>query len=296
MEFRSVQQIDALLMRKLPEIAGHFDRLVGCSDEAMVAARLLALHLRLPLEQLRTNEVVGAGPLGSERALYVELAVDDANGHHPSLSSTKAKRFAVYATAGAESRFDLVGECVPSRPFFEWNFLEREGLERVCFDIDGVLCEDPTEDQNDDGPIYSAFLANARPLHRPIGRAGWLVTSRLEKYRSLTTEWMAQQGIEYGELHMIDLPNKEARQAARCHGTFKAEVYGSVDAELFVESNPGQAWEIAQITGKPVFCVDMMQMVDLNLPIPGQSIQAVTSGSLARRARRVMGRAVRGLR
>ena len=37
-------------------------------------------------------------------------------------------------------------------------------LENCCVDIDGVLCKDPTAEDNDEGPNYERFLSNAVPL------------------------------------------------------------------------------------------------------------------------------------
>lgn len=50
-------------------------------------------------------------------------------------------------------------------------------------DIDGVLCADPTPEENDDGEKYRHFLLNTPPLFIPKVTIGTLVTSRLEKYR-----------------------------------------------------------------------------------------------------------------
>ena len=47
-------------------------------------------------------------------------------------------------------------------------------------DIDGVLCADPTPEENDDGEKYRHFLLNAPPLFIPKVTIGTLVTSRLE--------------------------------------------------------------------------------------------------------------------
>lgn len=71
-------------------------------------------------------------------------------------------------------------------------------LEKSCVYIDGVLCIDPTEQPNDDGESYRKFLSEALPLHGSLRRIGYLVTSILEKYRSLTEAWLKSQGIEYG--------------------------------------------------------------------------------------------------
>jgi orotate phosphoribosyltransferase len=134
-------------------------------------------------------------------------------------------------------------------------------LEHSCVDIDGVLCRDPTEEENDDGPMYEDFLVNAEPLLIPSAPVGWLVTCRLEKYRDLTEQWLANHGVIYRELIMMDLPSKAARIAAGSHARFKAEVYANTNAKLFIESSAWQAYEIANRTGKPVFCLETRRMV-----------------------------------
>lgn len=92
-------------------------------------------------------------------------------------------------------------------------------------DIDGVLCVDPTPEENDDGPRYREFLLNAQPLFIPRTEVGTLVTSRLEKYRPETMAWLKKNHVKYDKLVMLDLPNKEARQRANCHASFKAKEY-----------------------------------------------------------------------
>jgi uncharacterized HAD superfamily protein len=68
-------------------------------------------------------------------------------------------------------------------------------LKYCCVDIDGVLCLDPTDCQNDDGAAYEKFLEEAVPMLAPTRPIGALVTSRLEKYRGLTEKWLAKHVI-----------------------------------------------------------------------------------------------------
>jgi uncharacterized HAD superfamily protein len=129
----------------------------------------------------------------------------------------------------------------------------RNELAQCCVDIDGVLCNDPTHEENDDGPRYLRFLESATPLARPTYRIGHLVTSRLERYREPTVRWLAAHGIQFDQLHMLDLPTAEERRRRGSHASFKAQVFRSIDtAELFIESDPQQAIEIARLAGKPV--------------------------------------------
>jgi orotate phosphoribosyltransferase len=129
-------------------------------------------------------------------------------------------------------------------------------------DIDGVLCRDPTPRENDDGPEYRQFLTSTERRYLPTVPVRWLVTARLEKYRALTEEWLSANGVEYGDLIMMDYPDMAARRAANAYASFKAEAYARTGALLFVESSPNVAVEVARLSGKSVFCLENRVMVD----------------------------------
>jgi uncharacterized HAD superfamily protein len=119
---------------------------------------------------------------------------------------------------------------------------------------------DPTDEQNDDGEKYINFILNAQPLWLPKFSIGALVTSRLEKYRSYTEKCLSDHNIQYQNLIMLNLPNKEARMRQNAHAPFKAEIFSKVkDSILFIESDPSQAEYIAKATGKAVYCVSNNQ-------------------------------------
>ncbi|TIT90581.1 MAG: phosphoribosyltransferase, partial [Mesorhizobium sp.] len=71
---------------------------------------------------------------------------------------------AVFGLLSQHNETDIVFEVVPHPRMFQWNFMHHVFLEQCCVDIDGVLCLDPTADENDDGPAYEKFLTEARPL------------------------------------------------------------------------------------------------------------------------------------
>ena len=93
---------------------------------------------------------------------------------------------------------------------FEWNYMHHWALEYVCMDIDGVLCEDPSVYQNDDGKNYYDFLINAIPKIIPTQKVGKLVSCRLEKYSCLlyTSIFMAYPWII---LYMV-IPKERKRK------------------------------------------------------------------------------------
>ena len=166
------------------------------------------------------------------------------------------KYLAIYAREQSIGLVDYYFEIVPLPRLFQWNYLNVKMSEKFCYDIDGVLCVDPTEEENDDGERYREFLLNAKPLFIPRSKIYALVTSRLEKYRPETEQWLKEHDVQYDNLFMLDLPNKEARIRSNSHAKFKASIYEKVGAVLFLESNDKQAREIAKLTGKQVICVE----------------------------------------
>jgi uncharacterized HAD superfamily protein len=248
----------------------------------LFAANLLSLAANIPLTDvdgliagrlLATGRTRRRGSFGRHAGeLKNILIIDDSISTGGSICEVRDK----IAASGIEATFtycavfgledshvevDLVLETVPLPRMFQWNMFHHDLLQFCCVDIDGVLCVDPTEEENDDGPAYEAFLESAVAMHVPTRRIGYLVTSRLEKCRSQTEAWLASAGIEYDELIMLDLPTKEARQKSRAHGSFKADVYRSLNAVLFIESEHAQAQEIARRSGKPVLCIESQQIV-----------------------------------
>jgi uncharacterized HAD superfamily protein len=162
----------------------------------------------------------------------------------------------IYADPDGKQHVDTSFDTLESPHAFQWNLFTPAMLARACVDIDGVLCVDPTAHQNDDGEKYVAFLNNAEPLFLPSGRIGCLVTNRLEKYRSNTETWLEQQGIDYGQLVMLDLPSKEERQRQGIHSKHKGLIYKNSDYTFFIESDSKQAASIARISGKAVYCCE----------------------------------------
>jgi uncharacterized HAD superfamily protein len=169
---------------------------------------------------------------------------------------------AIFIKPGMQNCVDYYAEEVSTPRLFQWNVLDRKGLRTSCVDVDGVLCEDPTPGENDDGDCYIRFLSEAKPLFIPKHEIGWLVTCRLEKYRALTEHWLRGHRVIYRELLMMEYPNKAARVRANKHALFKAKNYLETRAELFIESSRRQAFEIARMANKPVFSVELFDLVE----------------------------------
>ncbi len=314
MNYRSVADLNQTITSRLSIVPRDVDLVVGIPRSGMLAASLLALHLNLPvidLEGFIEGRRLGCGVRGERRGLHQTaatvtkvLVLDDsvlsgATIHAARQRLAETQRDcevlygAVYAAPEAAAEVDLYFEEVLVPRVFEWNLMHGGMLQHACVDIDGVLCVDPTEQENDDGPRYRDFIKHAQPLLLPTMPLGSLVTCRLEKYRDLTKQWLAQHRVCYEHLYMMDLPNKAARLASGSHGSFKAKIFRSTKAMLFVESSQRQAVEIARLSGKPVLSMETRRMLYppllAHLPefayrAPGRARAAV------RRIRRSIGR------
>ncbi|WP_299361829.1 phosphoribosyltransferase family protein [Winogradskyella sp.] len=278
MNYRSISDLNETILRRLQVIPRDIDLIVGIPRSGMLPANLLALYLNLPYTDIHSfiNGFVykaGARRQFFEASEYKKiLVVDDSIASGSALAECKeslahlASQFefkycVVYATPEKEKTVDFALETVATPRYFQWNIFNHSTLDKACFDIDGVLCVDPTKAQNDDGTNYVSFLLNAAPLYIPGSKIGTLVTSRLEKYRTETETWLKNHGIKYDKLVMLDLPDMKARQKANCHGSHKANEYKNSKYNLFVESDLGQAIEINKLTKKPVFCTENFKMI-----------------------------------
>jgi len=270
------------------KISGSIDRVplgiemvVGIPRSGMIPAYMVGLYRNIPVLDLpsflsdKTPEQ-GLRKFGSERKSAMQarwiLLVDDSistgRAMREALGKIKASGYTGKVTTCAavaepsRHRYVDIHFCeIPNPRLFEWNAFHRPGIvEEACFDLDGVLCVDPTDDENDDGARYLEFLRHARPRFRPTLEIGDIVSARLEKYREPTEKWLSENNIKYRRLHLIDLPSAEDRVRLKAHCPHKAKVYSESGANIFFESDPSQAEEIARLTSKPVLCTDDMRM------------------------------------
>ncbi len=278
MYYRSFSDLNQIILKGLPKVPRDIDLIVGIPRSGMMPANLLALYLNKPYTDIHSfanGHIYTAGARSQffdNKNLKKVLIVDDSIASGSALKKSKELLknvpgeyeflfCAIYVVPGKENMVDISFETVPLPRYFQWNILNHTDLEKSCFDIDGVLCVDPTEEQNDDGPIYKDFVLNAPPLFIPGSKIGTIVSSRLEKYREETEIWLKKYNIRYNKLVLMDLPDKEARIRAGNHGEFKAQEYKSFEYKLFVESSLSQAREINRITKKPVLCTENFEMI-----------------------------------
>lgn len=247
---------------------------VGVPRSGMVPAYMVAAYQNIPVCSL--DEYIAGIPIyhGITRPLsqydnkepYV-LLIDDSIASGNSLITVKARLLkhnikidnikvaAVYATNKSKGLVDYYGVMSRQYRLFQWNYLSHYYLTNSCMDIDGVLCVNPTEYENDDGERYMQFLKTAKPLIVPPYRIHALVTSRLEKYREVTEEWLARNNIKYDALYMLDMDSAAERQKFNTAVAFKSKIYKSLkETNLFIESEEWEAETIARLTKKQVIC------------------------------------------
>ena len=283
MNYRSYDDLSKTLIRNISLIPADIDLIVGIPRSGLLVGNMIALLLNKPITDLNgyiEDRLISCGHTKNTKKIITNccqakkvLIIDDSVATGDSISEAKdvINKFrkdgtsyifaCVYICPGKEQIVDLYMEVVSAPRMFEWNIFHHPELKNACFDIDGVLCEDPTVEQNDDGIKYIDFVRNATPKILPTQRIGAIVTSRLSKYDSLTREWMQKNGIEYDELVMMNCSAEERRKKGN-HGEFKGKFYKHSKYELFVESELSQAITICKISHKPVYCVENGIMYD----------------------------------
>ena len=195
----------------LYKIDDSIDLIVGVPRSGMLVANLIALYLNKPLTDIDSflnGKIYSSGSTKNLKRNINDfsevkrvLIVEDSSNSGKSIAKAKEKLksfsnkydiiyFAMYVTNESKKNVDIYGRIVENPRIFEWNFMHHSILNRACVDIDGVLCFDPTSEQNDDGEKYIDFILNAVPKFKPTQRIKYIVTSRLEKYRKYTEEWL----------------------------------------------------------------------------------------------------------
>ena len=278
MNYRSIAHLNKDVRMWSEELPNDIDLIVGVPRSGMLVGNLLALHLNAALtdvEGLQTGSTLQSGrrlkQTGNVEDYDSIFIVDDTVNTGGTINTVKEKinsarsldnitYGAVYVSPDGQREVDTFAEIVPNPRVFEWNLYHHPDLENWCMDMDGVLCRDPTPDENDDGKEYQTFIKNVEPKIIPSEEIGAIVTCRLEKYRDETEKWLSKHGVQYQQLFMMDYASKKVRQSRGNYAEYKANVFEQTESQLFIESSENQASKIANLTNKCVFCTGTNQM------------------------------------
>jgi uncharacterized HAD superfamily protein/hypoxanthine phosphoribosyltransferase len=281
-EYRSVSDMDRIIISKLYVFPHDIDLIVGIPRSGMLPANLLALYLNKPYTDIdsfldgRIYASGGRGKYFTKKTIQKVLIVDDLIASGRALNEAKKKLktvsyqyiiqyCAIYAQVNVVNLVDYYCEKINYGIIvFQWNiFLYPNIIDKACFDIDGVLCVNPPCD--DDGLKYLNYITNAIPLYLPMGEINTLVTCRLEKYKNVTEMWLRKWNIKYKHLIMLDLKTKDDRDRWGEWGKWKGKIYKKSECILFIESSLNEALDIKNISNKPVFCIETFSMMNTNI-------------------------------
>jgi orotate phosphoribosyltransferase len=281
--FRSYSDLNKTIKDNISKIPKDIDLVVGIPRSGLLAANLIALSINKPLVDLEgflDKKTFSSGlRLSNDVSTFSKikkiLIIDDSLNSGASLEKAKLKieqaklnkkiiYGVVYLKPGQEDKVDVYFEHCPMPRVFEWNIFHHDIITRSCVDIDGILCRDPTEEENDDGKKYIYFIRNVKLKIVPTVEISHLITCRLEKYRKDTEYWLKKNNIKYKNLVMMHYNTKAERIASGSHGKYKAEKYLESNTDLFIESDSIQANEIYNLTKRDVYSFDTSTMLTEN--------------------------------
>lgn len=266
-----VDHLNLLLVNNLHRIKRiDFDVIVHLPRSGTIPASLLSTYLRAPLASV---EEFCAGMVSTRKSEFKSLnkilLVDDvvrtgfqlkqaADKIMAAKPDTLIRSLAVYSVLSPDRIYDVtlhLYEHADYQYILPWFMWKTKRIELCAVDMDGVLCRDATKAEDDDGEHYRDFLRTADQKFKTDFRLGAIVTSRLEKYRKPTEDWLLRHGIKYKKLVMGPWGSKAERRAAGA-AAWKAEIFNQSNLVLFIESSVREAEIIAGATKKAVFCVD----------------------------------------
>ena len=187
MNYRNIDDLNHCILQHLSILPRDFDLIVGVPRSGMFPANLLALYLNLPvtdIDSFRNGHIYQTGERGKTfnmNNIHNVLVVDDSIATGKAMKKCREllkdiehlyniQYCVIYAVPLHSHSVDYFFEIVDYPRFFQWNIMNHSILQKTCMDIDGVLCADPTPEENDDGEKYRHFLLNAPPLFIPNGR------------------------------------------------------------------------------------------------------------------------------
>jgi hypothetical protein len=130
----------------------------------------------------------------------------------------------------------------------------------AAFDMDGVLCEEPTPGTFDP--------SNAVPFYIPDHPIHLIITARNEKYRQQTLDWLAKHSVT---AYRVAMPTWEEYPGLEAVARWKAEEYRKSRLPMFVESNIDIARIVAREACMPVYCPSARKTIEPESPVLGNS-------------------------
>lgn len=248
------------ILKDHPNVAG----IAGVPRSGIRAASEIAIRLNVPLYVAnkegmspvgggcRSSGMHPHGPTGNDKSGPI-VVVEDSTCSGYSISEIRnaiGNSHPVYAVYGASpGRFDVDGYAVNLElpHWFEWNLWNNGQILKdwnVATDWDGVLNDDCSIEDDDDGERYLNWIKSTPAIRHPRSyKIPYIITARREAYREESEAWLKENGILYGELVMF--PGTFEERSKTDIGSWKADMARQRGAKIFIESCPVQAEIIA---------------------------------------------------
>lgn len=277
MNYKSYKDLGNDVHANIHKLQGQgYDLVVGIPRSGMIPAYMIALLLNvdcLDINAFLNNARVSKGHtrqaakrLNSAWDASKVLLVDDSLKTGGSMQEAvqeirsrvphEVTRLAIYVEKVNLDHVDLYFEVLPGPRIYQWNVFHHSLMSSACLELEGVLCAKPSERELQDEALYSAFLSDAAPLVLPTHRIHTILTRRPETARAQTERWLAQHRIEYERLEMYDATGGGQKAQLDSYTAHKASVYRVSVARLFIEKAADSARRIADLSGKPVLCLE----------------------------------------
>ena len=265
------------LISKLPQ---DITAIAGVARSGLAVATMLAMYLHLPMFTIRQTmgdiqETGNGWRLGGSKHIDPQkskvLIVDDTvmtGNSQRAIEHLLKKNFkdyitaAIYVNPNATKKPDIWVHDLPWPHLLEWNLFNSILSPNMAIDFDGILCQNCSKEQDDDGEKYLNFIRNASPLYLPRKNIiPLIITARVEKYREETMKWLERHNVKVNKLIMHPAKTTREREMddvvmykSTNYNRWAATHKASPPPSLFIESEDWQARGIAKITRKIVVC------------------------------------------
>ncbi len=241
----------------------NYDIIAGIPRGGLIIASIIATKYDKPLS---TPDELLNGKAWRAETLMAKgnkiLLIDDtlSSGYTMQKTKEEIKRLNYQVTTAvliAENsmgeKADHIYKFIP-KPFqCEWDLAHGKGRDSyiVASDLDGVICYDCPEEIYDLSKEYEKWLVNAQLQFLPSYEIDAIVTCRLEKYRAITENWLAEHRVKYHKLYMWDTTEGE-RGYTDNFARHKVELLLKIKPDIFYESSQEEAVLINDLTKIPV--------------------------------------------
>ena len=272
-KFVKIHDVFPLVLKWTEQLPNDFDVIIGVPRSGLFIANLIASKLGRPLstpDNFIRGEIWSSHDVDKPHQIRRILLVEDSIGTGNSLIKAREKLAEsnpnlIIKTASffveRKNKFlvDFYYRELKLQTIAEWTLLTNSKANKgaLAVDMDGVLCEDCSVEVDSDEIKYLTWLKTAKPYLIPQFEITAIITSRLEKYRPQTEEWLKEHEVKYKKLCMMNLLDKKEKNLRKTID-YKIELIKTLQPSIFWESNIVEAQKIHKKIKIPILCTDQM--------------------------------------